>query len=94
VETTLLVPFNFAGQRPHFVQDSGHVLTWGSACGYGGLYRHKLRHNHGITRLCGSVEINEKNQGTMVPDIKSSLHTWAFNYVETNESLTAYRLAD
>jgi F-box interacting protein len=81
--------------RPNFHQDSGDILTWGSTCGYGGLYRHKIKHNHGIAGLRGSVEINEKNQGTMVvADIKSCLHTWAFQYVETNESLSIYRLGD
>jgi hypothetical protein len=79
--------------RPHFVQDSGHVLTWSSTCSHGGLYKHNLRDSYTINEMRhGSVEINEKNPGTRVADIKSCLQTWAFKYVETKESLYVYRL--
>ena len=74
--------------RPHFVQDSGHVLTWGSTCGYGGLYKHKPRRSDNVNDECGLLQIHENNQGTMVADIKRCSDTCAFTYVESKESLS------
>ena len=78
---------------PHFAHGSKHVLPWewlptGGACA---LYRHTPSDDTTKAR-CGTVEINERNQGTLVAHIETKYDTFKrFDYVETMEPLSIYK---
>ncbi|CAM0942694.1 unnamed protein product [Alopecurus aequalis] len=79
--------------QPYFTHDGEYILTmrWNLSQAFCILYKHKLR-NDGKNTWRGVVEIDEKNEGTVVAYISASYHRRrTFAYFETNEPLSVYR---
>ncbi|CAM0958393.1 unnamed protein product [Alopecurus aequalis] len=78
---------------PHFAHGSKHIMTWewlstGGGCA---LYQH-MASNHNTKARRGTVQINQRNQGTLVAHIETKYDTFMrFDYIDSTEQLRAYK---
>ena len=77
---------------PHFAHGSNHILTWKwLPTGGCALYRH-MASNDNTKAPCGTVVVNERNQGTLMAHIETKYDTFRrFDYVQTREPLLVYK---